>query len=99
MKSDEEFHFHLTPHGWIAGSTKIDVQGWRKLPEPEDRIITAVFKEFSAYGDLSVDLSVDVIELADRDTISGALRSFGTDPCSNANSYEGWPQFVSKYTE
>jgi hypothetical protein len=37
--------WHLTPAGWVSGSTRRDVQGndWRD--EPKDRVITFVYQE------------------------------------------------------
>jgi hypothetical protein len=39
--------WHLTPRGWISGSTRRDGEGnvWRD--EPEDRVLTFVYKEQS----------------------------------------------------
>ncbi len=40
--------WHLTPRGWLSGSSRRDGEGnvWRD--EPEDRIVTFVFQEHTA---------------------------------------------------
>jgi hypothetical protein len=51
--------WHLTPLGWVSGSTRRDGEGnvWRD--EPEDRLITFVYREQTGSADPVPKVSVD----------------------------------------
>lgn len=44
--SNEWEYMHLTPSGWVQGSTKLDNQGTNEIPVPGNAILTAYRKVY-----------------------------------------------------
>ncbi len=42
---NEWTEWHLTPHGWKRGSTRVQGVGNTWVDEPEDRVLSYVYKE------------------------------------------------------
>ena len=59
--SSEWAEWHLTPKGWIKGSTKCEFDGIQRVKEPDDRIQTCVFSEKTHTGAQSLDREVTEI--------------------------------------
>ncbi|HEV2275644.1 MAG TPA: hypothetical protein VGR96_15840 [Acidobacteriaceae bacterium] len=51
--------WHLTPGGWISGSTRRDGEGnvWRD--EPEDRVVTFVYREQTGSSSVQPQITVE----------------------------------------
>ena len=95
--SDEEFQYHLTPTGWVKGSDKIDISGWRKRPIPEDRLVTVGFCEYLSSGFSRLELTAEIETFASDDEIADALKKHGSKPHHCADRSAGWPEFVAKH--
>ena len=48
--SDEWQDRHLTPLGWVDGSYRVDGAGTIFVKEPEDRVLTVRYSEYSGWG-------------------------------------------------
>jgi hypothetical protein len=44
--SNEWAYMHLTPSGWVQGSSKLDFQDTQVVPAPEDAVLTAYRKVY-----------------------------------------------------
>ena len=42
---NEWTEWHLTPGGWVRGSTRVQGRGNEWVDEPEDRVLSYVYKE------------------------------------------------------
>lgn len=94
--SDEIDEMHLTPDGWVQGSSKIDFSGWTHRDAPAERLLTASFREYMSSSFSPMDLSADVEKHASDADILAALQSHGVDPRPGADRYRGWPEFVKQ---
>lgn len=94
--SDEIDEMHLTPSGWVQGSSKIDFSGWTHRDQPTDRLLSASFREYMSSSFSPMDLTADVMKHANDADILAALQDHGVDPRPNANRYRGWPEFVKQ---
>jgi len=81
--SNEWTEWHLTPSGWVAGSSKIDFQGVKTVEAPEDRYVTVKYSEYmsSAYSDVKKESRI-VWESDDRDLIRELQKQHGECPDS-----------------
>lgn len=79
MSSREYTEYHLTPNGWVKGTTQTDFNRIER-PVPPDRVLTQIYEEFLSSGYSPMDKTVGTIwskgegELEDE-----LLRKFG--PC------------------
>lgn len=48
--SDEWQDRHLTPHGWVDGSYRVDGSGVTHVDVPPDRLLTVRHSEYSGWG-------------------------------------------------
>lgn len=79
--SSEWTEWHLTPVGWVAGSSKIDFLGAKSVEPPEDRAMTCKFSEHmsSIYSELKKESKV-VWQSDDRDLVAKLLKQYGECP-------------------
>ncbi|WP_326914658.1 hypothetical protein [Sphingopyxis chilensis] len=94
--SDEVDEMHLTPNGWLQGSTKIDFSGWTHRDTPSDRLLTVSFREYMSSGFSKMELTADETKHANDAEILIALDKHGADPRPSAERYYGWPEFLRK---
>ncbi len=72
--------WHLTPEGWRRGSTRVQGKGNTWADEPEDRVLSYVYKEVESAGSkprVSVEESWRSKTAADVDAL---LRHHGPSP-------------------
>lgn len=88
MAADRErYDMHLTPRGWVPGTTRIGFGAEDVIPPPADRVLTIRFDEVttSIYG--GVHRSTDVLFISDdRATIDALKQKFGSEP----DGFKGW---------
>ena len=89
--SDEVDEMHLTPGGWVQGSSKIDFAGWTHVDPPSDRLLSVRFRE---YMSSPMDLSADETKHGSDADILAALEKHGVEPRPGADRYRGWPEFL-----
>ncbi len=53
---NEWTEWHLTPEGWRKGATRVHGVGNTWTEEPEDRVLSFVYKELSGAGDVKKTL-------------------------------------------
>lgn len=80
--SSEWVEWHLTPKGWIKGSTKCEFGPIQRVKEPEDRIQTCVFSEKTHTGSQGLDREVTEIwsNQGDLDQVVIFTEKFGECP-------------------
>lgn len=94
--SDEIDEMHLTPSGWVQGSSKIDFVGWTHRDTPADCLLTASFREHISSSYSPMDFSADVETQASDADILAALQNHGIEPRPGAERYRGWPKFLKQ---
>ena len=94
--SDEIDEMHLTPNGWVQGSSKIDFSGWTHRTPPADRLLSASFREHMSSSFSPMDMSADVTKHAGDADILAALQIHGFYPRPGADRYRGWREFVKQ---
>jgi hypothetical protein len=94
--SDEIDEMHLTPAGWVQGSSKIDFAGWKHVDALPDRLLTVSFREYMSSSFSKMDMSTDIKKHASDSAILAALRIHGTSPKISSQRYSGWPEFLAK---
>jgi hypothetical protein len=76
--------WHLTPHGWESGSTRTTEAGTVWRDEPQDRLLSFVYRERSPAGGQaaagSAEESWRTKDPAKLDTIDESLERFGECP-------------------
>ena len=87
--SDEIDVMHLTPNGWVQGSSKIDFSGWTHRATPAERLLMTSFREFMSSSFSPMDLSADLEKHASDPDILAALQSYGVAPRPGADRYRG----------
>jgi hypothetical protein len=85
---------HLTPNGWVQGSTKIDFAGWTHRDPPPDRLLTVSFREHMSSSFSKMDLTADETKHGSDAEILAALQAHG-EPRPGADRYYGWTEFLS----
>ena len=59
-QSNEWTDWHLTPEGWVRGSTRRDGPGVDEKPTPSDRVMTCRWaEEKESFGPMSRDLETE----------------------------------------
>lgn len=78
--SDEWTEYHLTPSGWVEGSTRVDFAGVKQKPAPPDRVRTCRWRELlsSGYGPMHKSL-IDEWESEDKAAVKALTDQYG--PC------------------
>jgi hypothetical protein len=75
--------WHLTPNGWVSGSTRHGESGNQWRDEPEDRVLSAVYKEQQTSNQpeplCGTEESWRTKDPAQAETIAGLLAKYG--PC------------------
>lgn len=92
--SDEVDEMHLTPGGWVQGSSKIDFAGWTHVDPPSDRLLSVSFREYMSSSFSPMDLSADETKHGSDADILAALEKHGVEPRPSADRYRGWPEFL-----
>lgn len=87
MAADKErYDMHLTPRGWVNGTTQIGFAAEDVVQPPPDTVLTIRFTEITAsiYG--GVSRHADVIFMsADKDAVDALKQKFGPTPASFKN--------------
>lgn len=92
--SDEVDEMHLTPGGWVQGSSKIDFAGWTRVDPPSDRLLSVSFREYMSSSFSPMDLSADETKHGSDVDILAALEKHGVEPHPGADRYRGWAEFL-----
>lgn len=92
--SDEVDIMHLTPNGWVQGSSKVDFSGWTHVDPPANCLLSVSFREHMSSGFSPVDLSADETKHGTDQEILAALQKHGVEPGPGAGRYRGWPEFL-----
>lgn len=67
--------WHLTPAGWVRGSTKRDGPGFEEKPTPEDRVMTCRWDEENMARVLHTEWKSD-----DEEAVQELIAKFGPPP-------------------
>lgn len=94
--SDEIDEMHLTPNGWVQGSSKIDFSGWTHRAPPAGRVLTVSFREYMSSSFSPIDFTADATKHAANDDILSALHNHGVAPRPGSDRYRGWPEFLKQ---
>jgi hypothetical protein len=86
---------HLTPNGWVQGSSKIDFAGWTHRDPPPDRLLTVSFREYMSSSFSKMELTAEETKHGSDADILVALQAHGAEPRPGAERYYGWPEFLS----
>lgn len=79
--SDEWTEWHLTPVGWVAGSSKIDFQKVKAVETPPDRVMTCKYSEYMSSGFSELKKGTEVVwQSGDRDLVAKLLKQHGECP-------------------
>lgn len=77
--SREWTQWHLTPSGWIAGTSKLDFVGEEQRPTPNDRVKTCLYREEMSSPFSKLNSSVETVWVGDASTAEKLEAEFG--PC------------------
>ncbi|MGL4249718.1 MAG: hypothetical protein ACRCR1_03530 [Aeromonas sp.] len=82
MALSEWVEWHLTPNGWVKGSTKYEFEGVKRVPEPIDRVKTCIVSEKIHSGALGLDREIMETwsDHGQPDKINSLLEEFGGCP-------------------
>ncbi len=73
--------WHLTPEGWKRGSTRVQGKGNTWADEPEDRVLSYVYKEVETNGSGQAQVSAEESWRSKTATdIDALLRQHGPSP-------------------
>jgi len=80
--SDEWTEYHLTPNGWISGSSKYDFGSENKVDEPPDRVLTCRFRATMSSGfSNKIDKSVtEIWRSNDANVVAMLVKKYGNCP-------------------
>ena len=67
--------WHLTPVGWVRGSTKTDGPGYQEKPTPSDRVMTCRWDEENMARVLHTEWKSD-----DEAAVQDLIEKFGPPP-------------------
>ena len=76
---NEWTEWHLTPGGWEKGSTRVHGQGNTWADEPEDRVLSFVYKELTGAGGTTRSLEESWRSKTAPD-IDALLKAYGPSP-------------------
>ncbi len=81
--SNEWTEWHLTPKGWVSGSTRVDSVGVTSAAPPDDRVLTVSYREHlsSSYSRLE-RLSTEKWRASDDALVQRLLARWGPPPDS-----------------
>ena len=80
---NEWTEWHLTPSGWKKGATRVQGQGNTWTEEPEDRVVSYVYKEVETNSTPEPRVSAEETWRSKTATnIDALLREFGPSPRS-----------------
>ena len=88
MAADRErYDMHLTPRGWLNGTSRVGFGPEDAVPTPPDTVLTMHFSEVtsSIYGSPSRSKQV-TFESEDKATVDALKQKFGARP----NGFEDW---------
>ena len=78
---NEWTEWHLTPDGWKRGSTRVQGKGNTWADEPEDRVLSFVYKEVETSASTEARVSAEESWRSKTATdIDALLRQFGASP-------------------
>lgn len=79
IKSDEWTIWHLTPSGWIKGSSKTDFLAVNEVDIPTDRVLSYKYREYNSGPNLKTNIEEEY--KGENDTlIEKLLQQFGNCP-------------------
>ncbi len=76
--SNEWEYMHLTPIGWVQGSTKLDFQGMKDVPVPDNAVLSVYRKVYVGAIGAKPDVIQETTNLSnDLQLIEKLLTKFG----------------------
>ncbi|PME35099.1 hypothetical protein BCV39_18855 [Vibrio sp. 10N.286.55.E10] len=76
--SNEWEYMHLTPIGWVQGSTKLDFQGKKDVPVPDDAVFSVYRKVYVGAIGAKPDITEETKNISnDLQLIEKMLKKFG----------------------
>ena len=80
---NEWTEWHLTPAGWQRGSTRVQGKGNTWVDEPEDRVLSYVYKELETSTSPEASVSAEETWRSKTETdVAALLRQHGPSPRS-----------------
>ena len=79
IKSNEWTMWHLTPSGWIKGSSKIDFSATNEIAVPHDRVLSYIYREYNSGPNLKTNIEEEYKGKNDT-LIEKLLQQFGNCP-------------------
>ncbi len=78
---NEWTEWHLTPDGWLKGSTRVQGKGNTWADEPEDRVLSYVYKEVETGSAPEARISLEETwRSKTADNIDALLKTHGPSP-------------------
>ena len=88
MAADRErYDMHLTPSGWVSGTSRVGFGEEDAVPPPPDAVLTIRFSEVTAsiYGGVTRSSRVTYVS-DDKAAVEALKQKFGARP----SGYESW---------
>ena len=81
VASQEWTEWHLTPKGWVEGSSRIDLQNPTNVEPPSDRVLTYKYTEVLRSGYSEMEKSVERIWTSGNEVeITRLIEQYGQCP-------------------
>ena len=78
---NEWTEWHLTPRGWEKGATRVQGKGNNWTAEPEDRVLSFVYKEVESPSSPEVNKSLEETWHSKKDkVVDELLKQYGNCP-------------------